>query len=88
MALGAQSLRRRRVDSPERFDRVEPGQLRRWVRGSADPHLSRAGEVFIVLDDNCARSETEACWNYLMNSRKYWEFEEVILDDSEVLSES
>ena len=73
------------MDSPEQFDRVEPGQLRRWVRGSAGS-AGVPGEVFIVLDEEWGRSETEACWNYLMNSTRYWEFEEVILDDSELVS--
>ena len=65
--------------------RVEIGQLRRWLRPDHERDIHKP---FVILGEEWDRSTTEACWRYLMDGKEDWNFEEVILDDSELLSEA
>ena len=62
------------------------GQLRRWKEHFSDHRL--AGKVFVILQEDWERCETEACWSFLVEGREEWHFEESILLDSEILHEA
>ena len=61
---------------------IEEGQLRRWI--DAD-HPRDNGKIFLVLRQDWDRSETEECWDLLIDGRIDWHFADVLEKDSEAV---
>ena len=69
--------------------RVEAGQLRRWV----DPdHPRDKGKVFLIVgvksdwtDGFRAAEDLDLSWDFIMDGKTEWHYDDVIARDSEVV---
>jgi hypothetical protein len=74
---------------------VEVGQLRRWHNSPSNTRARRAGKMFIVLsqrktfvgDDGVTREVRDLAWNYLADGGEEWQWDDVLADRSEVVSD-
>lgn len=69
---------------------LRPGQLRRWTDDLMSP-LSK-GQLFLVLKKNDRttgwRDDDDAAWTFLAGGAVLWQWEDAILEDSEIISEA
>ncbi len=66
--------------------KVEAGQLRRWNKDAA---IGSACKIFLVIESGAEPSSVfsdDLAWTYIMDGVRDWDFEEDILDDSELVS--
>lgn len=64
---------------------IHRGQLRRWLRHD-QPEDN--GKLFVILGEEWDRSTTEPSWEFLIDGRIDWHFEDTIEYDSEVVNEA
>lgn len=62
--------------------RIEPGQLRRWLRPD---HPRDIGRVFLIVERS--GSDDEPIWSFIIDGRREWHFEDVIELDTELVSD-
>lgn len=62
---------------------IEPGQLRRWVRGAGE-----VGRVFLVIGFTKVENHRDTTVDYIMDGELCWDDFEWIEMYSEVISES
>lgn len=65
--------------------KIHRGQLRRWVHPD---HPKDVGKIFMILNEEWDRSTTEPSWEFLIDGRKDWHFEDVLERDSEAVSDA
>lgn len=73
---------------------VEVGQLRRWHNSPSNTRARRAGKMFIVLsqrktfvdDGGVAHVVKDLAWNYLGSRGEEWQWDDVLVRCSEVVS--
>jgi len=73
---------------------VEVGQLRRWHNSPSNTRARRAGKMFIVLsqrktfvdDEGVAHVVKDLAWNYLGSRGEEWQWDDVLVRCSEVVS--
>lgn len=69
---------------------IEVGQLRRWINPD---HPKDKDNVFLVLgvketwDSEESMPVGDLCWDFIMDGREDWHYDDVITRDSEVISE-
>lgn len=68
---------------------VEQGQLRRWT----NPDDKRdAGKVFMILgvktewDSGISMPDVDLCWDFIMDGKTDWHYDDVVARDSEAVS--
>jgi len=68
---------------------VEQGQLRRWT----NPDDKRdAGKVFMILgvktewDSGISMPDRDLCWDFIMDGKTDWHYDDVVARDSEAVS--
>lgn len=69
--------------------KVEIGQLRRWVRPD---HPRDKGKLFLITgtgpEPGPGELVVEDTWSFIIDERREWHFNDVIIRDSAVVSEA
>lgn len=69
---------------------LRPGQLRRWTADLMPPLFK--GQLFLVVKKNDRttgwRDDDDTAWTFLAGGAVLWQWEDAILEDSEIISES